>query len=329
MNFQILKPLSFLQKLLPILFLLPFFALAQSEYTQAVKYFQEQKFSKAKPIFENHLKQNPNDNRTKEYLGDIAAHAKDWDTAISYYEALAKATPSSANIHYKYGGAMAMKMQSISRLRAVSYIGDVKREFETAANLDPKHIEVRWALIEYYLQLPSILGGSEKKAIAYAKELSKISPVDGYLSEGHIFEYSEKYKEAEKSFKNAIEVGQSPHTYQRLVNLYLKADNPNKALETALESLRLHQDNNINYQIGEIVAESNIQSANGIECLGNYISNYTKEDRLPKAWAYYRLAQIHRNLRNKQIALTWINKALIDMPNFKEAKKERSLILAL
>ena len=329
MNFQTLKSLSILQKLFPILFLLPVFTFAQSDYMQAVKYFQEEKFAEAKIIFKNHLKQNPNDNRTKEYLGDIAAHAEDWDKAISYYKFLAKDKSSNANIHYKYGGAMAMKMQSISRLRAVSYIGDVKREFETAANLDPKHIEVRWALIEYYLQLPSILGGSEKKAIAYAKELSEISPVDGYLAEGHIFEYSEKYKEAEKSFKNAIEVGQSPHTYQRLINLYLKTNTPNKAIETASESLSLHQDNDINYLIGEIAAESNIQSAYGIECLGSYIANFTHEDKLPRAWAYYRLAQIHKNLRNKQIALTWIDKALIDIPNFKEAKKEKSLILAL
>ncbi len=32
-------------------------------------------------IFE-HLNNNPNDVKAKEFLGDIAGHAKDWDTAM-------------------------------------------------------------------------------------------------------------------------------------------------------------------------------------------------------------------------------------------------------
>ena len=122
-------------------------------------------------MFIQHIKGNPNDLKTIEYLGDIAGYAKDWDEALSFYEPLAEEDPQNANYHFKCGGAMGMKALEISRIRALGYIGDIKRYFETAAKLDPVHIEVRWALVEYYIQLPGIIGGSERKAVKYANEL--------------------------------------------------------------------------------------------------------------------------------------------------------------
>ena len=184
-------------------------------------------------------------------------------------------------------------------------------------------------MIEYYLQLPEILGGSEKKAIHYATELQVISAVDGYLANGHIAEHSKRYKEAAQFYIKAVQVGGSPHTYNRLIHLYEKDKQFDKALATASESLKKHQSNQLNYQIGKIVAESNLHSQYGIERLGHYVENHSDKDDLPKAWAYYRLAQINKNLGEKQIALRWIDKALKEIPNFKEGKKEKALILAL
>ncbi len=305
------------------------FAAAQNNYQQAEEYFKQEKFSKAKPIFENYLKQNPGDKKTREYLGDIAAYQKDWDASISYYKDLVKDEESNANYHFKYGGAMGMKAMSISKIRAITYIGDIKYELEQAAKLDSKHIEARWALIEFYIQLPGIFGGSEDKAIDYANELGEISKVDGYLANGYIAEYSDRPKDAERYYKKAIEVGGSPHTYEKLSGLYEKNNQPKEAIATTSESLKKHKRNQLNYQIGKIAAQYNVEPEYGIECLSEYLANYSIKDGVPKDWAYYRLAQIYKNLGKKEIALTWINKALIGGIDFKEAQKEKSLILAM
>ncbi len=319
----------FFKKISLLLYLLPLFAISQNNYQQAEEYFKQENFSKAKPIFENYLIQNPGDKKTREYLGDIAAYGKNWDTAISYYEALVLDEPSNANYHFKYGGAMGLKAMSISKIRAVAYIGDIKHELEQAAKLDPKHIEARWALVEFYIQLPGIFGGSENKAIDYATELGKISKVDGYLANGYIAEYTDRPKDAERYYKKAIEVGGSPHTYQKLSNLYEKNNQPKEAIVTNSEALKKHKRNQLNYQIGKISAQYNLEPEYGIECLSQYLANYSIKDGVPKDWAYYRLAQIYKNLGKKEIALTWINKALIDRTDFKEAQQEKSLILAL
>ena len=208
-------------------------------------------------------------------------------------------------------------------------IGDIKHELEQTAKLDPKHIETRWALIEFYMQLPGIFGGSEHKAIFYANELIEISPVDGHLAKGYIAEYNERIKDAERYYKKAIEVGGSPHTYEKLLNLYEKNNQPKKAIATASESFKKHKRNQLNYQIGKISAQYNLEPEYGIECLSQYLANYSIKDGVPRDWAYYRMAQIYKNLGKKEIALTWINKALAGQSNFDEAQKEKSLIMAL
>ena len=65
-------------------------------------------------------------------------------------------------------------------------------DYKKSLSLNPNHIDARWALIEYYLQVPALFGGSEKNAQRYADELIKLSPVDGYLSKGRIDEYFER-----------------------------------------------------------------------------------------------------------------------------------------
>ncbi|QAA81678.1 tetratricopeptide repeat protein [Aequorivita sp. H23M31] len=312
-----------------VIFIFPPCTNAQSSYKQAEKYFKEKKFVQAKPIFENFLKQNPHDKKTQEYLGDIAAYAADWDTAISYYKDLVNEEESNADFHFKYGAAMGMKAMSISKIRALGYIGPIKHQLQTAAKLDPQHIDSRWALIEFYIALPGILGGSEKKALEYAKELSQISPVDGYLAKGYVAEECDRPQDAERYYKKAIEVGGSPHTYEKLAALYEKNHQPGKAIETAAKSFKLHKRNQLNYEIGRICAEYNLEPQYGIDCLKEYVANYTLEDGVTKEWAYYHIAQIYKNLDDKKNALIWIDKALSAKRDFPQGKKEKSIILSL
>lgn len=311
------------------LLLFPMLLSAQTSFEKAESYFKKEQFSKAKPLFEAYLKNHPNHKKTREYLGDIAGYKKEWDTAINYYEGLVEEDDKSANYHFKYGGALGMKALSISRIRAAIYIGDIREHFETAAKLDPNHIEVRWALVEFYMQLPGIIGGSEKKALKYANQLLKISPVDGYLASGYIAEYAERPEDAERFYKMAIDVGGSPHTYEKLADHYEKNNKPKEALETANKSLQIHKRNSLNYQIGKIAAQYNLDAELGINCLQAYIENHSVRDGVPKDWAYYRLAQIYKNIGKKDTALRWIDKALSDRPDFEQAQLEKKKIQSL
>jgi tetratricopeptide (TPR) repeat protein len=215
-----------------IFLLFPILLMAQSNFDKGEKLFKEGKYEQAKPFFENALRESPNNLKTLEYLGDIAGHQKSWDKGIVYYKKLKQLKPSEANYYFKYGGVLGMKAKESNKFKALGLIGEVKESFEKAIELDPKHIQARWALVKIYIQLPGFVGGSETKAIKYSNELLKLSPVDGYLSRGEIDEYFERYAAAEKNYVKANDIGKSKITYQALYNLYLnKLRDPKKAQE--------------------------------------------------------------------------------------------------
>ncbi len=189
-------------------------------FTKGVTLFNNNEFKASQLYFEKVLISDPNYKKAREYLGDVAGYQKKWDLALSYYQELLNSNSNSANYNFKYGGALALKAQSSNKMKALTMIGDFKKHLHKAADLDKNHIEVRWALVEIYISLPKIVGGSEKKALIYANELLKLSPVDGYLALGYVAEYSDRPKDAEYNYKKAIEVGGSLHTFDKLSNLY-------------------------------------------------------------------------------------------------------------
>ena len=209
-------------KLLPIFFLLISFHIsAETDFEKAEKLFQQEKWEQSKLLFESCLKSNPNNFKTIEYLGDIAGHQKKWDDAIHQYKILKNQFPKVANYHYKFGGALGMKAKSVSKLKAIRMIDEIEKEFIMATKLDAKHIDSRWALVIFYIELPGIIGGSENKATNYSNELMNLSKVDGYLSKGYIDAYFNRYKNAEANYIKAHEIGNSKTTFLKLYNLYL------------------------------------------------------------------------------------------------------------
>lgn len=219
-----------MKKILFLFLFSPMLIFGQTTFMKGEKLFKEGNFVEAQPFLENYLKTSPNHLRTLEYLGDIASQNKSWDKAAIYYKKLETLKPSEANYFYKYGGALAMRSLEVNTLKALGMISEIRSSFEKAIELNPKHIEARWALIELNLQLPGIVGGSESEAIKYSSELREISPVDGYLSLGHIDEYFGRYPEAEVQYKRAVLIGGSKLCYQTLADFYKnKMKQPEKA----------------------------------------------------------------------------------------------------
>lgn len=193
---------------------------SETNFEKAQKLFDQGMYLAAQPLFEEFLKQNPNHAKTIEYLGDIAGTQKKWDKSIAYYKKLKVQFPKNANFWYKYGGAMGMKAKESNKFKALGMIDEIETSFITAAKLDAKHTDTRWALVILYLELPRIIGGSEKKSQKYADELMVISKIDGVMAKGYIEEYFKRYKQAEIFYKQGIDITHSKTAYKKLIDLY-------------------------------------------------------------------------------------------------------------
>jgi len=305
------------------------FGFSQSVVNEINLLFKQKQFIKAEQLASNYVVQNPSDLQAIELLGDAYGHQKKWDDAIRQYKKLVDAEDNNANYHYKYGGALGMKALEVNKLKALGIIGDVKVAFLKAAELDSKHIGTRWALVELYMQLPGIIGGSKKKSLKYADELEQLSKVDGYLAKGYVYEYDKEPELAENYYKKAIKVGGSLTCYDKLTSLYESEKQPVKAIATIEEAYEKHNKNHLHYQIGKVSADYNIELDKGERCLKMYIENHSAKDGVPIEWAYFRLAQIHKNRHDKPEALKWIDKALDIRSDFKQAKEEKQKILQL
>ncbi|GAA4268105.1 tetratricopeptide repeat protein [Hyunsoonleella aestuarii] len=304
-------------------------AICQPNLDGADALFKKKQYNKAEQYIKGYLQSYPKDLEGIELLGHAYFHQEKWDEAINTYESLIEVQPKNANYQFKYGGVLALKAKSISKLRALGLIGDAKDALIKSANLDPNHIEVRWALVELYMQLPGIVGGSKTKSLKYANELQNISKVDGYLAKGYIYEYDDKLELAEKYYKMAIKEGGSLTCFQKLTDLYENEDAPEKAIANIEAAQKRHERNALHYQIGKISAEYNIQLQKGERCLKTYLKNYSLKDGVPMAWAHYRLAQIHMHQNNKLEALKYIDLALAELPEIKPFKEQKELILSL
>ncbi|WP_308993835.1 tetratricopeptide repeat protein [Mariniflexile litorale] len=311
------------------LLLFPLVSFSQTSLDSIDYFFKQKQFEKAEIQLKAYLNKHPKNLKAIELLGDAFGHQKKWDETIENYKQLVDANLQNADYHYKYGGAMGMKALTVSKLTALGMIGDIESAFLKAAELDSKHINVRWALVEYYMKLPGILGGSKSKSLKYAYQLEQLSKVDGYIAKGYIYESDNESDLAEKYYKLAITDGGSLWSYEKLTTFYEKQKQPEKALANLQVAKEKHKRNDLEYQMGKIAAEYNIELQKGVQCLQTYLKNYSPKDNVPKAWAHYRLSQIYAHNKNKEAALKYIDLALAESPEMKSFKQEKIKILKL
>ncbi len=287
-----------------LIFLLSFFiSSAQNSITEAESLLKNGEISEAKKLLSKRTGVNSSDVQAIQLLGDIASFEKNWEVAIMNYQKLVNHDPSNAGYNFRLGGALGLKALNVSRFSALILIPDVKNYLEKAAELNRSHLRSRRALVELYMQLPGILGGSEEKSKKYANELEKINPLEGSLAQAYIEKEKGNVPGAVRNYKSALDQVKHPFT------------DPEK--------------NNLNYEIGKISAEYNMDLQKGLTFLEAYLKNYNYRDIHSPEWVHLRKAQIHTHLRNKNIALKSINNALSLNPNFEEAKQEKVKILRL
>lgn len=235
-------------------------------------------------------------------LGESYAYQEDWDKAIATYKKLTSLVEHDPIYFFKYGGVLAKKAQSSNPFVGLTLLGRIKSSFNKTLTLNPNHIGAHWALIDLYVSLPGIVGGSYNKAYELAKELKTISPLDGYLAMGYIYEYDGEPLKAKSSYFQALDLVREGKEFER---------------------------NQLNYQLGKVYGDYGVQLDKGINYMARYIANYSIKDGVPLEWAYYRMALLYRKKGNKPKSLFWINKTLRQRADFKRAQEEKQLILGL
>jgi tetratricopeptide (TPR) repeat protein len=173
------------------------------------------RFREARPILEKAILAEPKSAALQYALGlTLLNTGSELDKAAGHLEKAVALDAKNAEYHYQLGVAYGRIAVDAGKLRQIGLAGKVKRQGLKAVELDPKHVEARKGLIQFYLNAPGIMGGSKEKAREQANEIARFDPYQGELGWALIASYERNGAEVEKRYEAALAL--NPDGWQAL-----------------------------------------------------------------------------------------------------------------
>ena len=132
-----------------------------------------------------------------------------WSVASSHCAQAVRIEPNNSGYHLWYGRALGEQAHHASFLTAFSLGKQVRAEFETAVQLNPKNAEALSDMGSFYVDAPSMMGGGLDKAEGVAKQLDKLDPARAAKLRAEIAEDRKDYATVERELK--LSIAASPH----------------------------------------------------------------------------------------------------------------------
>ena len=120
------------------------------------------------------------------------------DAALAKLQACVKATPQIAACHYGVGAVTGVQVMTQGMMKAAFGVGQVRDEFVKALEIDPQFFSARSGLVQFYLMVPGIAGGSVSKARDVAQAAVARQPEYAKLLNAAILQYDDKAADAER-----------------------------------------------------------------------------------------------------------------------------------
>lgn len=255
--------------------------------------------------------------------GKTSLQRGDVDGAVSILEKAVEQSPNSAEAHYYLGGAYGEKAQKSGMFGAASNASKAKNELEKAVELNPKYIDARFALLQFYAVAPGIMGGSYDKAFDQAKAIKALDAIQGHRAYAYVYTQQKKPELAKKEWLDAVrEQPTSPRVHSAL-GQYLASAEKNYAgafaeIESAIKLDPAYMP--AYFHLGRVAAIANTNLSRGEETLKKY-AGYTPKDNEPTlASTHYWLGMIFEKQGKKAEARQSYQAALKLNPGLKQAE---------
>lgn len=142
-----------------------------------------------------------------------AGRATRIEEAVKLSKQCVSTRPTYARCHLVEGKALGMKAMQGGMMAAMSYAGDIRDAFKKAVELDPRNMDARFSLLQFYIMAPGIVGGGTGKGEALAAQSSAINPEAGKLMLARLDAAADKLVKAE-----AAALAAKPGTDQELLD---------------------------------------------------------------------------------------------------------------
>ena len=288
------------------------------------KLIADRRFDESKSQVQAVVARNPNDDAAWECMGRISVAMQRQKEAVGYFEKAIKINDNVATHHLNLGSALGDLADSTSKIKLPFLARRIKGEFERTVELDPKSVDGRSGLVEFYAQAPGVMGGSKEKAQEQIRELVKLNPMRGHLKQADLYMRDQKYPEAEQEYIAAEQAApDSSYAGYQLANFYDGRQRWSDAFAVydRMEK-RFPTEWIVRFRIGRTAALSGDRLERGDKELRALIASPPPDmTKGSLAGAHHRLGMILEKQGKKDLARTEYNTALSIDPTNQNAKK--------
>lgn len=267
--------------------------------------------------------ESPKDARAANDFGRTLLADGETARAVEWLEKSVALEPDNAEYHLWLGRAYGYQAMRASVLKQPGLARKVRREFETASRVDPDNLEARFALIEYYVRAPAILGGSLEKARDEAEEVRGRNALEGHRAFGRIAELRKEPDRALEEYRQAlVEFPESAEPSYWLGAFYARRKDYANAFE-AYEKLLERDPGQMEarYQIGRLASVSGQNLELGEECLRRYLEHEPGPEEPSLASAHYHLGVLYEKKGSRELARREYSAALEIQPSLADARQ--------
>jgi len=174
---------------------------------------------KARDILNDNYDKNDEDPQTNYWLAILALRDTLYDDAIDFLDVAIEGDENNAEYYYTLGQAYGVKAQNVGAITAAFTAPKVKSNWLKTLELNPKHIEAKWGLFQYYINAPGVLGGDNEEARKLAESLVNDDPPRGYNMLAYYYAFvDENMIEAETALEKSMTYNSDEKTNRIVIN---------------------------------------------------------------------------------------------------------------
>jgi len=213
-------------------------------------------WKRARRLVEQRYQSKPDDAQSAYLLAQVKEAFGELYAALPLAEKAVALDGNNSSYHYELAQVYGQMADRASFFKAGGLAKRFKAEAERAAELDPKNIDARFGLIEYYLRAPRLMGGSKVRAAAMAEEIGKSDAARGYLAQARLAQEEKNSTKQEEFLKKALAT--SPVNYEVLMALanFYASEDPRK-----LDLTERYAREGLKTDAGQAAAYSSLASA--------------------------------------------------------------------
>ena len=288
----------------------------------AGKLLAEGRVDDAIMLLQSKIKNDPSNSESYNLLCRAHLVVGEWDPGIVACEKAVSLDPNNGEYHSWLGRIYGEKADHSSFITAAHLAGKVRNEFEEAVRLNPKSVDARDDLADFYLEAPGILGGGKDKAEAQAQEIAKVNPAQADRVRAKIAEQKKDYVTAENEYRIAIQAsGGQAGAWLNLARFYghrARLEEMNDAIRQATDPKMNRPD--LLTGAAEILIKAGHNLPHAEELLRRYLSSGATVEDAPVFKAHYLLGTILERKGDKQTAAEQYREALALAQNFSPAR---------